>query len=384
MLPVLRAPEMQHLEVPGEGEVGRELQIFLGGRLGVLLPAQLAIGRREPAVGDVAKRPAPAQGDGGLVVAAREVERHPQVHRVPARSRGIEALRFFDQLDRLFRPPGKAERAGQKGVAVGIVGVERDRGLQRLEGFVVEALAEVDLTKHEIVRMGRRVHLHALARVFQRPLERLLLRAGPTLGMLHQVGPGEARVGAGVVGVELDRLLVQTARLAIRLGREALPELPPPQHAVVSLEVLGLAAPRQTALALTELAGERRHDPAGHLVLDLEDVREVAIEALGPEMMSGCRFHQLRRDPHPRACFADAPFQHVADAEVTADLLDARRLALVGHDRIARDHAQLLEAGQLRDQVLGETVGEVVLLGIAAEVRERQHGDRGQGRTPDR
>ena len=99
-------------------------------------------------------------------------------------------------------------------------------------------------------------------------------------------------------------------------------------------------------------------------------------------MMAGCRLDQLGRDPDPGAGLADAALEHVADAEVAADLLHPRGLGLVGHDRVARDHAQLLEAGQLGDQVLGQAVGEVVLLGVAAEVRERQDRNRGQRGWP--
>ena len=99
-------------------------------------------------------------------------------------------------------------------------------------------------------------------------------------------------------------------------------------------------------------------------------------------MVTGGGVDQLRRNPNPSARFAHAPLQHVADAEVTADLLNADRLVLIGHDRVAGDHAKLLEAGQLGDQVLGDAVGEVLLLGIAAKVREREHSDRRQGRGP--
>src|ERR671910_2637599 len=98
--------------------------------------------------------------------------------------------------------------------------------------------------------MGRRVHEHAAARALEGPLERLVLRADPALGMLHQVGPGEAGVGASVIGVELDRLLVQASRLSIGFRCEASPELPATKHAVVGLQILGLAAPGPTALAL--------------------------------------------------------------------------------------------------------------------------------------
>ena len=43
---------------------------------------------------------------------------------------------------------------------------------------------------------------------------------------------------------------------------------------------------------------------------------------------------------------------------------------------IARHHPQLAEARQVGDDVLGHAVGEIVLVIVAAEIGERQHGDR--------
>ena len=75
------------------------------------------------------------------------------------------------------------------------------------------------------------------------------------------------------------------------------------------------------------------------------------------------------------AGFADAAFEHIAHAEFAPDLPDVWRLALVGEARIARDHEQRRGTRQRRDDVLDDAVGEILLLGIAAHVLERQHGD---------
>ena len=73
--------------------------------------------------------------------------------------------------------------------------------------------------------------------------------------------------------------------------------------------------------------------------------------------------------------FADATFQDVTNAQLATDLPDVRRFALVGEGRVARDDEQRFEARQRRDDVLDDAVGEVLLLGIAAHVLERQHRD---------
>ena len=58
------------------------------------------------------------------------------------------------------------------------------------------------------------------------------------------------------------------------------------------------------------------------------------------------------------ACRLDAALEHVADAQLLADLAHVDRLALVGRGGVAGDHAQVGVAGEVGDEVLGDPVGE--------------------------
>src|SRR5437762_1884172 len=69
------------------------------------------------------------------------------------------------------------------------------------------------------------------------------------------------------------------------------------------------------------------------------------------------------------------PFQHVADAQLSSDLLDIDSLALVGEARIARDDEKRFKARECGDDVFYHPIREVFLLGIAAHVLERKHCD---------
>ena len=84
---------------------------------------------------------------------------------------------------------------------------------------------------------------------------------------------------------------------------------------------------------------------------------------------------ELAGNAHAIARLAYTAFQHVSHAEFASDLPDVGRLALVGKTRIAGDHEQRLEARQAGDDVFDHAVDEVLLLGVAAHVLERQHGD---------
>ena len=93
-------------------------------------------------------------------------------------------------------------------------------------------------------------------------------------------------------------------------------------------------------------------------------------------MGSGLGRDELRVDLDRLAEAAHAAFQKIAHAELAADFLGVDRLALVGEGGVAGDDEGV---GQLREvgrQIVGDSVGEILLLRIAAEVLERQHDDR--------
>ena len=54
----------------------------------------------------------------------------------------------------------------------------------------------------------------------------------------------------------------------------------------------------------------------------------------------------------------NAPFEDVANAQITPNILYVHGLALVGEDRIAGDHEQIVEAGKIGDDVDRDAVAE--------------------------
>jgi len=72
---------------------------------------------------------------------------------------------------------------------------------------------------------------------------------------------------------------------------------------------------------------------------------------------------------------AHAAFQHVAHAELAADLPYIGDLALVGVGRLPRDHERPDDARQVGGQVVSDGVGQVIVLAIGGQVLERQYYD---------
>ncbi len=96
---------------------------------------------------------------------------------------------------------------------------------------------------------------------------------------------------------------------------------------------------------------------------------------LGPERRVGAGIHQLGGDAQRVAGPPNGAGQQVLHAQLTPDLPCRLRGALHLHRRVARDEAQGLDAGQVRDELVGQPVTEELVV-CGAHVRERQDGHR--------
>ena len=117
----------------------------------------------------------------------------------------------------------------------------------------------------------------------------------------------------------------------------------------------------------------------GDLVLDREDVVELAVVGLRPKVRVGAGLDQLRRDPHRVARLAHRAFEHVRHVQRPRDLRNRNLLALERERRRARRHLQLRNLRQQVQQLLRDAVGEVLLALVRTEIREREDGDRRAG-----
>ena len=124
---------------------------------------------------------------------------------------------------------------------------------------------------------------------------------------------------------------------------------------------------------LDKLEVQRPGEAAGDLVLGSGQVSPLGFEPLVPQVSAGLGVDQL---PNPAARPPHAAFEHVADAELAADLFHIDGLALVGKGGAAGDHKAPGDPREISGQIVGDAIGEILLLGIAGEVGKRQHYDR--------
>jgi hypothetical protein len=117
------------------------------------------------------------------------------------------------------------------------------------------------------------------------------------------------------------------------------------------------------------------HDFGGYLLLQVENIFECTVEPIGPEMHACGSIDQLAGNAHLVPRFAHAPFEDIAHPELTPNLLHVHRAPLVGEAGITGDDEQLPEPRQRGNDFFDHTISEILLLQIATQVLEGQHGD---------
>src|ERR1700737_2138350 len=85
-------------------------------------------------------------------------------------------------------------------------------------------------------------------------------------------------------------------------------------------------------------------------------------------MRVGRGIDQLGVDAEVVARSPNAPFEHIAYAQLAADLLRVDPLVPVRERGIARDYEHILEPRQIGRKILGDPVREIALLSVVTEV----------------
>jgi hypothetical protein len=176
----------------------------------------------------------------------------------------------------------------------------------------------------------------------------------------------------GIARIDRQHLAIERVGLLERLGGARPSELLCLQVHCVSLGIGRARFRRRTEQSDPELLHYVRRD----LVLDREDVVELAVVGLRPQVRVGPGADQLRRDTHRVAGLAHRAFEHIGNVQRARDLRDAGLLALERERRRARRHLQLRNLREQVQQLFGDAVGKILVRLFIAHVDERQHRDR--------
>ena len=150
------------------------------------------------------------------------------------------------------------------------------------------------------------------------------------------------------------------------------------KNQVVGLNLLGVLSRCRLGLGILDgakPAGDLGDDLAHDLVLDQEYIGHLAIEFVGPNVGASLGVDELRRDAEVVASAPHATLKQIAHAELTPELGNVYRRALVLEGRIAREHTQVARPRQLGQDVLGQAVTEILLICVPAQVDEGEDRD---------
>src|SRR5437762_7863229 len=126
---------------------------------------------------------------------------------------------------------------------------------------------------------------------------------------------------------------------------------------------------------LLQRRGYRAHDSHSHLVLQGENIFQLSLESISPEMRAARCIDQLPDNAHPARRLAHATFKEVPHPQLATDLLHIHRSASVSEARVPRDDKQRSKPRQLGEDFFHDTIGEVFLFRVSAHVLKRQNGD---------
>src|SRR6266487_1327702 len=92
-------------------------------------------------------------------------------------------------------------------------------------------------------------------------------------------------------------------------------------------------------------------------------------------MRIGVGVEQLNVYPHFVSSSLHAAFEHSAHAEFTSHCLQVFRRAFVFGCRFSRDNLQVADASELRQDLILNTVGEVSIVWVTAQIVEWENRD---------
>src|SRR5829696_6903055 len=113
----------------------------------------------------------------------------------------------------------------------------------------------------------------------------------------------------------------------------------------------------------------------GDLVLNPENVGQLAIVTFRPKMGAGSGFDELGGDAHPLPCLAHATLEHVSNVEFALHLVQVDGPSFVSKCRITGNDEKPTPFRQGCDDVLSDAVYKISLIGISAHVLKGHNGN---------
>src|SRR6267142_6417466 len=147
------------------------------------------------------------------------------------------------------------------------------------------------------------------------------------------MGDGQSAVGTRICRVDRDRLLEEASRFAkcrdLLRGLVGQMKVKASHEVMVGLPCCRRFQQRSFNLGFRNVCDQQWRNRAYDLVLNREYIVELSVVPFGPAMRAGLCIDQLCSNAHAITAAADAPFQHVTDTQLAANLADIGSRSLV-------------------------------------------------------
>ncbi len=196
----------------------------------------------------------------------------------------------------------------------------------------------------------------------------------PSLSDAEDMPIGCVRMGRCIARIMCQSLAQQLARSEERTVVHPIELIESLQRKIVGCHAARMLAHAAAEFALAHMRRDRANDPHGDAVLQVEQIRQVAVEPVRPNQVTRLGFAKLYRDAKPVSRSAETAMQHVADVQLVADAAKIEWRTSEAKRGAARDDQQFFQAAKQADDVVHHALGEIRIGPVLQQCTERQHG----------
>src|SRR5437870_3704529 len=186
----------------------------------------------------------------------------------------------------------------------------------------------------------------------------------------------EASPSGSEMRIEFGRSLEHLSGKLYALARPLLEELSCTKIKLVCLHVVGRWFKEAALLALGERETQRVNHTAGNFILDREDVFDLSVEPLRPQVVTIPRVDELNADADPAAGLPDAALKKRLHTKSSPNLARIDACSTKCEAGCSGGDVERADFGKRIQNFLCYAVAEVLLIAFGAEIGKRQHAKR--------
>ena len=115
--------------------------------------------------------------------------------------------------------------------------------------------------------------------------------------------------------------------------------------------------------------------PGHDLIQNDEDLVQVAVELVGPQLRARSRIDEVDGGAEAIVCYQHSAFQHGRGIEASANLAHVKPFPVQGEDGRSSNQMKTGDASQTDEYFGSKALTEIILFRVGAHIREGEDGD---------